>query len=70
MDYKIFTDEQLEALMTHSVEILNIISDAYDEGDKFSRFESDEYCANSVVSINAFFELRSRKVAALVDKGK
>lgn len=70
MDYKIFTDEQLEALMTHSVEILNIISDAYDEGEKQSRFESDEYCTNSVVSINAFLELRSRKVASLANNDK
>lgn len=45
MDYTEFTNEQLEALLHHSLEIMNIIAAAVEPDQHLLHYHIDEYCS-------------------------
>ena len=64
MDYKFYSEEQLEQLTSYALKMLDIIVEGSAAAGK-SRYESDEYFMLSAISINAFAEMRRRKLAEL-----
>ena len=66
MDYTEFTNEQLEALLHHSLEIMHIIAAAVQPDQHLLHYHIDEYCSASAISVNAFMALRERKIKEVI----
>lgn len=71
MNYKLFSNEQLEGLLRRSNRILEIFSEVYyKDKNPQTKISIEEYAAYSIVAFNALYELRSRKIAELAEQSK